>query len=42
MYKLILSFTFALVLGIGISSAQTIQEAKKLLLQEREEQWILT
>jgi TolA-binding protein len=35
MYKLILSFSFALVLSVGISSAQTIQEAKKLLLQER-------
>ena len=35
MYKMILSFTFALVLGVGISSAQTIQEAKKLLLQQR-------
>jgi predicted Zn-dependent protease len=35
MYKLLLSLTLTMVFGIGISSAQTIQDGKKLLLQQR-------
>lgn len=35
MYKLIFSLTLTMVFGIGISSAQTIQDGKKLLLQQR-------
>jgi len=35
MYKLMLIFSLSLFFGIGISSAQTIQDGKKLLLQQR-------
>ena len=35
MYKLLLSLTLTMVFSIGISSAQTIQDGKKLLLQQR-------
>ena len=35
MYKLIFSLTLTMVFGIEISSAQTIQDGKKLLLQQR-------
>lgn len=37
MYKLMLSFALTLILGVGITGAQTIQDARKLLLQERYE-----
>lgn len=37
MYKLMLSYALALILGVGITGAQTIQDARKLLLQERYE-----
>ena len=35
MYKLLLSLALTMVFSIGISSAQTIQDGKKLLLQQR-------
>ena len=35
MYKLLLSLALTMVFSIGISTAQTIQDGKKLLLQQR-------